>query len=148
MWAQRVRYNPDGSLLKVGGRPVGDSTSVYMGPSVPTRELSLSGGVLLFGALRLHALADYKGGHYQFNVKDQRRDREGLSWETVDPAADPDEVLVRRSLFQTYLHIQRADFIKLRDVSVSYDVPKRALFGPAHRATLTLAGHNLKIWTR
>ena len=148
MWAQRVQYNPDGSLVRVGARAVGDTTSVYMGPSVPTRELSLSSGVLLFGALRLHALADYKGGHYQFNVKDSRRDREGLSWETVDPAADPDEVLVRRSLFQTYLHIQRADFIKLRDVSVSYDLPQRALFGAARRATLTLAGHNLKIWTR
>ena len=148
MWAQRVQYNADGSLVKVGGRPVADTTSVYMGPSVPTRELSLSSGVLLFGALRLHALADYKGGHYQFNVKDLRRDRDGVSWETVDPATDPDEVLVRRSLFQTYLHIQPADFIKLRDVSVGYDLPRRALLGVAQRATLTLAGHNLKIWTR
>jgi hypothetical protein len=119
-----------------------------MGPSVPTREMSLSGGALLFGTLHVLALADYKGGHYQFNVKDRRRDRDGLSWETANPAADPDEVLVRQNQFQTLLFIQRADFIKLRDVSVSYDVPSGKLFGAARRATVTLAGHNLKIWTK
>ncbi len=148
MWAQRVRYNPDGTLFKDGGRPVLDSMSVYMGPSVPTREISLSGGVLLFGRLRLHGLADYKGGHYQFNMKDWRRDQLGVSWETANPAADPDEVLVRQFVSQTFLHIQRADFVKLRDLSISYDVPARLLHAMARRATFTLAGHNLKVWTK
>jgi outer membrane receptor protein involved in Fe transport len=148
MWAQRVRYAADGSLLKVDGRPVLDTASVYMGPSVPTREIAFSGGALLFGRLRLHGLADYKGGHYQFNVKDSQRDRAGVSWETVNPAADPDEVLVRQFASQTYLHIQRADFVKLRDLSISYDVPPRLLHGAAQRATLTVAGHNLKVWSR
>lgn len=148
MWAQRVRYNPDGTLLKVDGRPVPDTASVYKGPSVPTREVSLSAGVLVFGRLRFHGLADYKSGHYQLNGTDMRRDRAGVSWETVNPAADPDEVLVRRSLFQTFLHIQRADFVKLRDLVVSYDLPPHFLHGVAQRATLTLAGHNLKIWTK
>jgi len=147
MWAQRVRYNADGTLFKVDGRPELDPVSVYMGPSMPTREMSFSGGVLLFGRLRFHGLADYKAGHYQFNVKDWRRDRAGVSWETVNPAADPDEVLVRDFDFQTFLHIQKADFVKLRDVSISYDVPPQFLHGVAQRAALTLAGHNLKIWT-
>ena len=148
MWAQRVRYNPDGTLLKVGGQPVLDSASVYMGPSVPTREVSLSAGVLVFGRLRFHGLVDYKSGHYQLNGTDMRRDRAGVSWETVNPAADPDEVLVRRATFQTFVYIQPADFVKLRDVVVSYDMPPSFLRGVARRATLTLAGHNLKIWTR
>jgi TonB-linked SusC/RagA family outer membrane protein len=148
MWAQRVRYQPDGTLLKVDGRPVPDTISVYRGPSVPTREVSLSGGVLLFGKLRFHGLADYKSGHYQLNGTDMRRDRAGVSWETANPAADPDEVLVRRSTFQTFLHIQPADFVKLRDLSITYDVPRSLLRGVARRATLTLAGHNLKIWTK
>ena len=148
MWAQRVLYNADGTLFKEGGRPKIDPVSVYRGPSVPTREASLSGGVLLFGRLRFHALADYKGGHYQFNVKDWRRDRDSVSWATVNPAADPDEVLVRKFQFQTFLHIQPADFVKLRDMSISYDVPARILYRVARRATLTIAGHNLKIWTK
>ena len=36
---------------------------------------------------------------------------------------------------------------ELRDVSISYDVPVRLLHGAARRASVTLAGHNLKIWT-
>jgi hypothetical protein len=46
------------------------------------------------------------------------------------------------------LHIQPADFVKLRDVSIGYDVPPRLLHGVARRAVVTVAGHNLKIWTR
>jgi TonB-linked SusC/RagA family outer membrane protein len=148
MWARRMQRNPDGSLLKVGGVPVVDTASVYMGPSVPTREMSLSGGVLLFGRLRIYGLLDYKAGHYQFNVKDWRRDQANVSWETVNPAADPDEVLERTSASQTFLRIEPADFVKLRDVSISYDLPPQFLHGIAQRATLTVAGHNLKIWTR
>jgi TonB-linked SusC/RagA family outer membrane protein len=148
MWANRVRYNPDGTLLKVGGRPVLDAASVYVGPSVPTREIAVAGQLVLFGRLRLYTLADYKAGHFQFNATDWRRDRAGVSWETANPVADPDEVLVRQFAPQTLLHIQPADFVKLRDLSIGYDVAPQLLQGVARRATLTLAGHNLKIWTR
>src|SRR5205814_192797 len=103
MWAQRLKYNADGTLLKVNGIPQVDSVDAYMGPSVPTREISLSGGVLFFRRLRVHGLADYKGGHYQFNVKDWTRDALGLSWETVNPAADPEDVQARTSKLQTLL---------------------------------------------
>jgi hypothetical protein len=101
----------------------------------------------LFGRVRIRGLADYKGGHYQLNEKDRRRDRAGVSWETVNPAADPDEVLVRQLPAQTLLYMQPADFVKLRDLSVSFDVPGALLRGVARHATLTFAGHNLKTWT-
>ena len=148
MWAQQVRRNADGTLLKVAGRPVIDTASVYMGPSIPTREVAFSTGVRVFERVNIHGLLDYKAGHYQFNVKDWRRDRAGVSWDTVNPAADPDDVLVRTFASQTLLHIQKADFLKLRDVSVSYDVPKAMTRGLLERATLSAAGHNLKIWTK
>jgi hypothetical protein len=149
MWAQRVRYNEDGSLFKnANGQPVLEAESIYMGPSAPTREASFSGSIRLFDRIRLYTLLDHKGGNYQFNVKDWRRDRAQLTWETVNPAADPDEVLVRRFASQTYLHIQPADFTKLRDISVSVDLPMAGLQRYAERATLTAAGHNLKIWTK
>jgi hypothetical protein len=72
----------------------------------------------------------------------------GVSWETVNPAADPDEVLVRRSSALTSLQIQKADFIKLRDVSVSYDVSPGVMHNVARRATVSVAGHNLVTWSR
>ena len=148
MWAKRARYDQNGMLVKVNGLPVLD-TGVYMGPSVPTREMFLSTGIVLFGRLRLYGLADYKGGHYQFNARDMRRERDaGVSWETVNPAANPDEVLVRRSSLQTFLYIQPADFLKLRDLSISYDVPERIRRSVVRRATFTLAGHNVKMWTK
>jgi TonB-dependent starch-binding outer membrane protein SusC len=148
LWAQRPLYSEDGTLMKVNGSPVVDPVSVYIGPATPTREMALSSSLLLFGTLRLSGLADYKAGHYQFDVTDWRRDRDGVSWETVNPAADRDEVLMRRSAALTILQIHPADFIKLRDVSISYDVPSHPIRRVARRATLTLAGHNLKIWTK
>jgi TonB-linked SusC/RagA family outer membrane protein len=149
MWAQRVKYNADGSLFKLpNGQPQIDTASVFMGPSVPTREMSFSGSLRLFERVRIYGLLDRKTGHYQFNVKDWRRDRAGLSWETVNPAADQDEVLARKLASQTYYHIQPADFTKLRDLSVSLDLPMYGLKRYAERATITAAGHNLRIWTK
>jgi len=149
MWAQRVQRDAQGKVIKVAGRPVLDTASVYMGPSVPTSEMALSGTVRLFSRWRLYGLLDHKGGHWMFNVKDWRRDRAGVSWETVDPKADPDEVLVRQFASQTFIHIQQADFTKIRDLSLSYDVPTGLVRRVgATRATLTAAGHNLKIWTK
>jgi hypothetical protein len=66
----------------------------------------------------------------------------------VNPAADPDEVLVRRSSALTSLQIQQADFVKLRDVSVSYDIPSGVMHNVARRGSVTLAGHNLVTWSR
>ena len=149
MWAQQVQRDANGKIVKTAaGLPIIDPVSVFIGPSAPTKEVSLSSGIRFFDRIRLFGLADYKGGHYQFNVKDWRRDRAGLTWETVDPAADPDEVLVRKFASQTLLHIQQADFVKLRDLSLSYDLPKSLIGRFAERATITAAGHNLKIWTK
>jgi TonB-dependent starch-binding outer membrane protein SusC len=149
-WAQKVQYDASGKLIKdAQGRPILQDTSIYMGPSIPTREIAFSNTFTFFDKLHLYGLLDYKGGHYQFNVKDWRRDRSGVSWATVNPDADPDEVLVRQFAAQTFLDIQKADFIKLRDVSLSYDLPGSMLnrMGVS-RSTLTLAGHNLAIWTK
>jgi hypothetical protein len=102
----------------------------------------------LFGRVRVFGLADYKGGHHQFDVTDWRRDLAGVSWETVNPAADAAEVLVRQSGNLTALQMQKADFVKWRDLSISYAMPARVVHRVVQGATITLAGHNLKTWTR
>ena len=147
-WAQKVQRNADGTPVLVSGRPILDAASVYMGPSVPTREMAFSTGITMWQKLRFRGLLDYKAGHYQFNVKDWRRDRSGVSWETVNPKADPNDVLVRQFASQTFLHIQQADFVKLRDLTLSYDLPVRMIERYVSRATLSVSGHNLKIWTK
>jgi len=148
-WAQRVQYDASGNLVKnAAGQPVLDPVSVYMGPSVPTREMAFSSDFIVFQKLRLHSLFDYKGGHYMFNVKDWRRDRAGVSWATINPQANPDEVLARQFAAENYFDVQKADFVKLRDLSLSYDLPAGVVGRFADHATLMLAGHNLKIWTK
>lgn len=142
-WASPAFVDDDGTVRLA-------EEQVYKGPSVPTREISYSTTLNLFNGLRLFTLFDYKGGHYQFNVKDWRRDRAGISWETVNPDADPEEVRIRMFASQTDLHVQPADFIKWRDLSLSYSLPQTLLGGTGlQRASLTLAAHNLAVlWTR
>jgi TonB-dependent starch-binding outer membrane protein SusC len=72
----------------------------------------------------------------------------------VNPDADPAEVALMRAGFGAAgvpePWIQRADFIKLRDVSLAYTLPADVsrLFR-ADRARLVLAGHNMAtLWTR
>jgi len=148
-WAQRVQYDANGNLVKnAAGQPILDPNSVYMGPSVPTKEMSFSNDFIVFEKLRLHSLFNYQGGHYMFNVKDWRRDRAALSWATVNPRANPDEVLAREFAAENWYDIQKADFVKLRDLSLSYDLPAGFIGRFADHATLMLAGHNLRIWTK
>lgn len=142
-WSQRASRNAEGNMVL-------EDEDIYMGPSLPTHEMRYSAEVNFLRGFRLFALFDYQGGHYQFNVKDMRRDRAGISWETANPEADPDEVAARQLWGQTYHHVQPADFIKLRDISLSYTLPGNLVQNIGlNRATITLAGHNVAVlWTR
>lgn len=150
-WARAVARDQNGNVIFTDtGAPQLETTDRYKGPSVPTREVSFSSTLTAFGNLQFYVLFDYQGGHYQFNVKDWRRDRSGVSWETINPEADPSEVAARRFAGQTDIHVQPADFIKLRDLSVKYDLPDRWIQTlNLTRASVTVSGRNLAVlWTR
>ncbi len=149
-WADPVQYDSNGNLVLDGnGRPILAEEQVYKGPATPPYKLAFSNTVNFFKNFQLYFLLDYQAGHYQFNVKDWRRDRAGLSWETVNPDADPDEVLVRQFNAQTDLHVQEADFLKLRELSLSYSVPNSVLENIGLRSSrITLSGRNLAVWTK
>jgi hypothetical protein len=121
----------------------------YVGPSTPTREIGFANTFTLFGDLRVFVNFDYKGGFYQLcaicsinNRSDQN------TWEINNPDADPVDVEVALSR-QTETHIQAADFLKLRELSLTYTIP-RSLGGPfrASRWSVTLAGRNLWVTTK
>ena len=121
----------------------------YVGPSSPTREFGLSNTVTLFGNLRLFANLDYKGGHYLVCAICSIRNRINTNtWEVANPQADPIQVQVWGSQ-QTVTHIMPADFLKLREVAVTYLVPP-SWGGPfrASRWSITLSGRNLWLATR
>lgn len=147
-WGEDVLRNPDGSYnLSPSGKLQYDTTLKYVGPSDPTYEGSLSNTVTLFGNVRLYALIDFKGGNYLFDQKDRNRDqtsnRNSLRFnDPSHPLSSADSAYYSGNA--TLPWIVPADFIKLRDVSVSYTLPPsltRRISSDA--VTLTLSGHNL-----
>jgi TonB-linked SusC/RagA family outer membrane protein len=129
----------------------------YVGPSLPTREIGLTNMFTLFNDFRVFTNLDYKGGHYQWcaicsvrsridrntrfiNDRDAYPELTQEEWET--------EVLVVRSR-QTKRWIQNADFIKLREVSLSYNLPASVVSRAGiSNATVTVSGRNLWMWTK
>jgi TonB-dependent starch-binding outer membrane protein SusC len=162
-WGNFPKRDAAGQLVRDAstGGLVADS-QVFIGPSTPRRELSFANTFTVLRNLRLFALIDYKGGHYLYNVKDQYRcwgQPLATSWNT-DPSAnipgqcaevnDPGkseefkEVRQQDISVNNGLFIQKADFIKLRDVSMTYTLPAPwAHRVGTDRMALTLAAHNV-----
>jgi TonB-linked SusC/RagA family outer membrane protein len=128
---------------------------IYMGPSRPTRELALTNTFTLLQNLRISALFDYRGGHYQWCAICSINSRIDLNtWDintggtSLNPDVTAADVEVLRSL-QTKSHITKADNIKFRELSLTYNFPERwTRVIPGSRWSFTLAGRNLKIWTK
>lgn len=159
---------PDSFELRGGTYyPVIDSIQ-YVGTPTPTREIGF-GNTLTLGAFRLFAQLDYKGGHKIFNYKEYDRCRfrnncerlNDVRW--VAPASAADSAVareaslyrgvgVRNGVLITHWepYIEPGDFLRLRDVSLTYTVP-RGLLGRtgATNASVTLAAANAAmLWTR
>lgn len=162
-WVAPPLRAADGSaLLTSAGAaqyPVGDTARRYIGPSTPTREISFGNTITLFKYFRVYALLDYKGGNFQFNLQERNRcqSQDNCS-RTNNPrarfpqtAADTilfKELAVYRNAAVSPEWIQKADFIKLREVSLSVDAPRSwATAVRAQAATFTFSGRNLKIWS-
>ncbi len=148
-WSTDVVRDASGAPILDGGSVTVETEKEYVGPSNPTREIGLTNTFTVFDNFRVFANLDYKGGHYQWCAICSVRSRIDRNTQLVnDPSSDPVEVAVVSSL-QTKTWIKPADFIKLREVSVSYRLP--ASLSESMRvddATLTLAGRNLWMWTR
>jgi TonB-dependent starch-binding outer membrane protein SusC len=155
-WTQLPRRNAAGGDSIANGRIVIDTAKVYIGPSTPTREIGLSNTLTLFRNFRLYALVDYKGGHFLYNRKEYDRCVSNENCELVtNPAArmGTDTALAARlpyfrtvNFFRPF--IEESDFVKLRDISLSFIVPRAWVArAGAQGLTLTLAGKNLAQWT-
>ena len=155
---------PDGSaLLTSAGAaqfPTADSARRYFGTSQPTREIGLSNTFTFFRYFRLYGLLDYKGGHKIFNQKERNRCQPANDncWRTNNPAARfpqtaADSVLfkelaVYRNASASPEWIEKADFVKLREVSLTVDLPTNWVRrSGAASASFMLSGRNLALWS-
>ncbi len=148
-WADEVQYDANGDLLlDAAGRPVLGDSMTYVGPSAPTREAALTNTFTLFGNLQFYVFMDYKGGHYLFNMSEQTSVQDGNHRLANDPRVTAEDWLALR-YGGNRPFIEKADFVKLREISVRYKLPNQLVgrFG-ADEMSLTLAGRNLAVWSK
>ncbi len=148
------RATGKGSLVATGGGIVGNEAQTYLGSSTPTRQASWANTFTLFKNVRLYGFFDYKGGYYQFDAIKYVNDRlDQNTWGVNNPAYFTSGVSnnnVDRQILMsgaTSPDIARADFVKLREVSLSYTLPQFiASRMNARSVSLQVSGRNLAIW--
>lgn len=150
-WAPYPKRNPDGTLLLVSGAVVPDTAS-YIGPSMPTRDVALSNTFTIFRDFSLYSLFSYQGGFFNYRGVDIYRCAFSRNCrELNDPNFPADQLPLYQagvSNVPRAIHIHKADFWKLRDLSLTYRIPARyASVASASAASVTLAGHNLALWS-
>jgi TonB-linked SusC/RagA family outer membrane protein len=142
--------------------PVYETEFRYAGPALPTRMISFSNTLTLFRSWQLYTLLDFQGGHKNFNYKEynrcalvsngpncERLNRPGISEEeaALYGTGGGTPTVLTSPMTQT-LYVEKADFVKLRDVSLTYTLPPRfAQRGGVESAAITVSGRNLALWT-
>lgn len=132
----------------------------YIGPVYPTRLLSAGMTITLHHDITLDALADYQGGAYLTNFIGYQNALRNV-WQPCYAAQqalkagntasltalDQGRCAIDRTIANSDFWASKTDFVKLRSISVAYDLPQRFTHG-VHNATLILAGQNLWKWTK
>ena len=152
-WARPITYkdaNGDG-IIAPSEVTVGD-TAVYLGNTLPRYEFSVSPTLRLASFLKVSALFDHKGGFKLFNFTHRFHCAFGTCQEAFDPKASladqASNIAIAKGTNAGY--IENADFTKLRSLSFTLTAPQRLahLFGGAQGLDVTIAGANLKTWTK
>ncbi|HYW32236.1 MAG TPA: SusC/RagA family TonB-linked outer membrane protein [Gemmatimonas sp.] len=157
-WQRRIDgwtdANNDG-ILVVGDLRVTD-TAVYIGPSVPINEFSFINGFdFLKGKLRINTMVDYKGGHYLLNGTDRircesRNNCRGAVDPTAPLALQAAALAVREHPSRTQGgFMEKADFVRFRELSVVYRVGERwaGRLAKARSLDVVLSARNLGLWS-
>lgn len=130
----------------------------YRGPTLPEYEAGMTNTVGLFkNAVRISALFDYRGKFWnQWGYFNQRCVGTGNCREVNDPHAPLDRQAAavganspsKRTLWGVFVP---NDFIRFRELSVSYAVPERlvAQYFKSRTVTFVFSGRNLGVpWTK
>jgi TonB-linked SusC/RagA family outer membrane protein len=152
-WGQRITgwtANAQGIVTDV---EVGDEQE-FLGYSQPRTLFSVSPQLSLFNnVVRLGALVDYRGGYKQYNSsEDFRCGITATCRGVIDPAASQaDQARALASYNQGVFSgfIEKADFIRFREVSLTFALPETLSrrYLRARGLGVTLAGNNLGIIT-
>lgn len=122
----------------------------FLGHSIPRRLSSLQNEIRLFNVVRIAALLDYRGGYKQYNASEEFRCAiftcRALFDQGSSLEAQAKAIAAVDGVYSGF--VEDADFLKLREVSLTFTVPQRfASRLNANAMSLTLAGQNLGTWT-
>lgn len=138
-----------------------------IGPVNPTRLIGLNTNLRLMNRLELDVLFEHQGGHFLPNYTGYQNARRGvwhpcydvqaklIAQENGDESAVADVTALDRAKcrlngiggYNSDFWIEAADFWKLRTIALTYDLPTEWIQRYASRASLTLSGTNLFVWT-
>ena len=149
-WSAFPQRDASGNYLLTATRGLTYApTKSYIGSPVPLHEIGFSNTVTLFRNLSVYALLDKKSGHYLYNGRERQRCLNGNNCQFVNtPGQDTIAIRAYRTSTNDEPYLQKADFVKLRDLSFTYSVPPRFIaFTGGQDASIVLAGHDLKLWS-
>ena len=133
-------------------------TAVFVGNTVPGRSRTLTAVLGLFDQrVRVSAMIDNQSEYTQWNYLAMRQRMNGTMRASVDPTApleDQAKIIATYHYGTTaqpatgYFEIEPGDHTRLREVSVSVDLPERLIGRVGLRnAMLSVSGRNLYTWT-
>lgn len=124
----------------------------YYGPIYPPKVYSFSSTVNVARRLTLHAVGEYNGGHYQFNIMTWQQVRRGLWPECKErePMEQAEAIWRARCAKPTPrfdFWTTPADFFKVRNVSLTYQLPP-GWIPWASNSSFTVLVQNLWKWQK
>jgi TonB-linked SusC/RagA family outer membrane protein len=151
--------------------PNGDPLGSYLGKNTPDWQGSFGGSVSLRGGFRAATLFEYRTGHYfvqnltgafqrgSAGVGRNIRASSELEAMLLNPASTPNERLAAAKSYVTRMaalspqdglnEVEHADFLRWRELSLTYALPARLATRLAARSLeLTVAARNLGLTTR
>jgi outer membrane receptor protein involved in Fe transport len=140
------RKDASGNYIIANNTLALETTTQYVGGAMPTRLLSLANTFTIFRDFRVYGLLDYQGGHWLYNHKEYDRCFTRTNCERLNQGTLNDTT---RALYRTQsYYLEKADFLKLREISVSYTVPRRyTQRARVDGLSLTATARNLATWT-
>ncbi|MDB4949217.1 MAG: TonB-dependent receptor [Gemmatimonadetes bacterium] len=159
----RPGYSPTTVFANNGRDATGAFIVVPIGESEPDFQMGFS-NELKAGRFSVSSLFDWSHGGLVVNLTRNYFDGSGTSPDYKKPAnlganefrpfpecdascLSGEERLHWFGLAQP-VYVEDGGFLKLREVSLSYDVPQRLLGGRVNNAQISISGRNLKTWTQ
>jgi TonB-linked SusC/RagA family outer membrane protein len=155
----RSRISPGYSTTAIWGNIMhGDGTikDTVVGDATPKFTMQFSNN-FMWKSWSLNALLDWRNGGVMSNMTQTAFDEGKNSWDYDHPAPNGDPRPLGKYRYDSWqggrnalAYVQDASFVKLREITLSYDVPDRLLRhlpNGVRDLRLSLSGRNLYTWT-